>query len=293
MKITLRQLRVFDAVARLGNVSRAADEVSVSQSAASMSLADLEGHLDADLFHRQGKRLVLNDYGRWLQPKVHQLLLQAMEIESSAGSTSVKGQLQVGASSTIGNYLVPGLIAEYVEQHVDTKIDLKVANTEQVVDDMLNLRIDIGLIEGLCHTQDLHVEPWKADTLKIFCGLSHPLAKQGSLALEDLAQEAWILREPGSGTREIFMLATQDKLSNLKVKLELGNSEAIKNAVKKGWGLGCLSELAIQDALDTQQLKEVAVVGLDLSRELFVVSRPGDYQSQLLSSFKEHLFNGI
>jgi len=108
MKITLRQLRVFDAIAGSGSVGQAAMDISLTQSAASMSLKELERQLGAQLFDRQGKRLQLNDYGRWLQPKAHSILQQINEIEHSTTSEKLQGQLQIGASSTIANYLLPG-----------------------------------------------------------------------------------------------------------------------------------------------------------------------------------------
>ncbi len=249
MRITLRQLQVFDAVARQGTVTRAADVVALSQSAAIMSLSDLEHNLGTVLFNRRGKRLQLNDYGRWLLPRVHQVLQMLSEIEESAHAEGLCGQLKIGASSTIGNYLVPGLIADFVDEHPQVEIKLSVGNTEQVVDDMLNLNIDLGLIEGPCHSQQLAVSNWRTDSLKIFCSPQHPLSKKRRISLNQLSKESWILREPGSGTREIFALATRGKIEPLNIKLELGNSEAVKQAVKKGFSLGCLSELAIASEL--------------------------------------------
>jgi len=289
MKITLRQLTVFDAVARHGNVGRAAADIALSQSAASMSLADLEQHLGAPLFNRMGKRLQLNDYGRWLQPRVHQLLALAAEIETSANREELQGQLLIGASSTIGNYLLPGIIARFLQRHPGVGIDLRVGNTEQVIEDMLHLRADIGLIEGLCHTQQLVSAPWREDNLRVFCGPRHPLAGKSPLELVDLARAQWILREPGSGTREIFSLATRDVLPDLPVKLELGNSEAIKQAVKSGLGLGCLSELAIASEVTHGELVVLDIADLDLRRQLYVVQRRGQSESRLVQAFRDSL----
>ena len=289
MRITLRQLRVFDAVAHCNSVSKAAEEISLSQSASSMALSDLEKHLGAPLFHRHGKRLLLNDYGRWLQPKIHLLLQQAQEIEQSARTRGLHGALKIGASSTIGNYLLPRLIAGFVQDSPDVKVDLKVGNTEQVIEDMLSLKIDLGLIEGLCHTHQLIATPWRTDTLKIFCNPTHPLAGKPRISLIALNSQPWILRETGSGTREIFTVAIQGKLEQLQVKLELGNSEAVKQAVKAGLGLGCLSELAIASEVNHGELIVLPSPSLNLQRELFIIQRKDTHQSQLLKALWNHL----
>jgi DNA-binding transcriptional LysR family regulator len=289
MRITLKQLSVFDAVAKTSSVSKAADSIALSQSATSMSLAELENQLGAPLFHRHGKRLQLNDYGRWLQPKVHQLLQQALEIEHSANSDFLQGHIKISASSTIGNYLVPAMIGEFAKTHPLVEIDLSVGNTEHVIDDMLHLRADIGLIEGPCHTQQLSCQAWRTDALKVFCQPDHWLANQSKVSASMMATESWILRESGSGTREIFTLACQGIMTNLNVKLELGNSEAIKQAVKTGLGLGCLSELAIASEVKYQELEVLNTPELKLSRVLSIVQTKNVHESQLLQAFKSHI----
>lgn len=289
MRISLKQLAVFDAVARLGSVSKAAEDISLSQSATSMSLGELEGHLGAPLFHRLGKRLSLNDYGRWLQPKVHQLLMQAKEIELSSKQGSLQGSLKIGASSTIGNYLVPSAIAAFVNKHPEVSIHLEIANTEQIVAGMQSLNFDIGLIEGPSHAPQLNTEIWKEDELVIFCSPTHALAKSNNVTAQDLANAQWILRELGSGTREVFSLATQSILMNPQVKLELGNSEAVKLAVKTGLGLGCLSNLAIQSELATGALVKLETAFINLKRNFFLIQRKDSYQSQLMKTFIDSL----
>lgn len=293
MKITLKQLRTFDAVARLGNVSKAADALALSQSATSMSLADLESHLGQPLFHRQGKRLALNDYGRYLQPKVRELLLQAQFIEDSAQREELHGHLRVGASSTIGNYLLPGIIARFVTEHPGVHIELIVGNTEQIEDDMLRLNIDLGLIEGLCHSTGLTAKQLCGDRLAVFCRPGHDLLTKSPLTLAQLQSERWILREPGSGTREIFTIATQGKLENLAVDLELSSSEAIKQAVKAGDALGCLSELAIAAELESGELSELHIAELDLYRELYVLQRQNSAPSYLADVFLQQVLTDV
>ena len=181
MRITLKQLSVFSAIAKHENISQAADEAALTQSAMSMALKELESQLNSPLFHRHGKRLKLNNTGLALQPRVQQLLQLAQEIERLALQDELSGVLRIGASSTIGNYLVPAIIAEFLEANPDVDIDLKVANTKQIVDDMKHLRIDIGLIEGLSDAPQLDKQIWRHDQLKIFAAYTHPFSKQPQL----------------------------------------------------------------------------------------------------------------
>lgn len=289
MRITLKQLAIFAAIARHENISQAADEVALTQSAMSMALKELESQLGTALFHRQGKRLKLNAAGIELQPKAQQLLALARDIEQLGKRDQLGGSLRIGASSTIGNYLAPSIIAGFLTRYPDVTIDLKVGNTEQIIDDTLHLRVDIGLIEGLCDTPQLQRIAWRRDDLKIFCSPGHPLARRQRIRYPDLAGAAWILREQGSGTRAIFSNATADKFQPQGQLLELGNSEAIKQAVKTGFGISCLSELAIKAELHYGEFVELAVPALDLQRQLFIIRHKSQCNSRLEQAFEQTL----
>lgn len=289
MRITLKQLSVFAAVAKHENISLAAQDIALTQSAMSMALKELENQLNTPLFHRQGKRLKLNPAGIALQPKVQQLLQLAEEIELMASQDQLAGHLRVGASNTIGNYLAPIIIAEFLTCNPHVKIDLKVANTRQIIEDALHLRIDIGLIEGLCDSPSLRRTAWRRDDLKIFCSAQHPLASKKNINYQDLSDAAWILREQGSGTRAIFRNAIHDRFQPSGQLLELGNNEAIKQAVKTGFGISCLSGLAIETELQSGELVELSVPMLDLQRQLFIISHTSQFGSRLEQAFAEKL----
>ena len=289
MRITLKQLAIFAAIAKHENISQAAEEVALTQSAMSMALKELESQLSTPLFRRHGKRLKLNTAGSELQPKVQQLLSLAREIELLATGDKLAGSLRIGASSTIGNYLAPSIIADFLTRYPDVNVDLKVGNTEQIIDDVLHLRVDIGLIEGLCDAPRLQRIAWRRDDLKIFCSPGHPLADRPHIRYQDLAEAAWILREQGSGTRAIFSNATYDKFQPGGQLLELGNSEAIKQAVKTGFGISCLSELALQAELQYGEFVELNVPALDLQRQLFIIRHTSQFNSRLEQAFEKTL----
>lgn len=277
MKFTLRQLEAFVAVARQGSVSRAAQSLSLSQSAVSMSVNDLEKQFDARLFDRRGKRLQLNELGYLLLPRAQALLDQGQEIESLLQGEGEAGPLRLGATLTIGNYLAPLLLGQFLEGLPDRargKAHLEVHNTDTIIRQVANFELDLGLIEGVCQHPDLEVTPWIEDELAVFAGPDHPLAGRTDITLDDLLAASWILREQGSGTRQSLVAALGYRLPELKVALELEHTEAIKRAVEAGLGLGCISRLALKEAFRRGSLVELASPGLNLKRQFhFILHR--------------------
>ncbi|NOY13578.1 MAG: LysR family transcriptional regulator [Deltaproteobacteria bacterium] len=287
MGISLRQLEVFISVAQTGNVTRAAEALRISQSAVSMSLAELERLLGEKLFDRRGKRLVVNDQGRALIPKAAAVLSRVAEIDSlfSGPDHQSTGLLRVGASSTIGNYLMPRIFGAFTDHFSEAGISLDVGNTEHIVQELLRFNIDIGFIEGLCHQPAIETIPWRPDNLAIHVGAGHPLAEKAELSSDDLLQARWILREQGSGTREIFEAALSGKMDSLRVYLELGNTEAIKEAVAAGLGISCLSLLATRRARQSGALVALKTPFLDLRRNFYLLLHREKYRTKLLRCF--------
>ena len=267
MKFSLRQLEVLVAVGRDGSVSRAAQTLSMTQSATSMALAELERQFNTRLFDRQGKRLQLNTEGRELLPRAMELLDRARELESLLEGKTGAGSLRIGATLTIGNYLATLLIGDYMQQNPGSRVELAVQNTSTIVDQVAHFKLDLGLIEGDSYHPDLEIKPWVDDELVIFAAPDHPLAQNSNLSLQDLADQNWILRERGSGTRQVFDSAMRHQLTNLKILLELEHTEAIKRAVESGLGIGCISRLALKDAFKRGSLIPLEIAGLDLKRQ--------------------------
>lgn len=285
MRYTLRQLEIFVAIARTGNVSRAAELVSLSQSAASTALAELERQFDCQLFDRNGKLLKLNALGKTLLPVASSLLTQATEIQHLLEGKSALGNLNVGATLTIGNYLAIMIISEFMQNNLDCHIDLQVKNTQAILQQIAGYELDIGLIEGSCHHPELQTEAWIEDELAIFCAPTHPLAQLASISIEELLTASWILREQGSGTRETFDQALRHYLPELKIRMELEHTEAIKRAVESGLGIGCISRLAVRDAFNRGSLVELKMPMLDLSRQFMFVWHKNRYQTPAMIAF--------
>jgi len=282
MHITLRQLEGFAEVLKRGSPTQASVVLSVSQSAVSAALADIEGQLGVQLFDRVGKRLVINEHGRLLYPKALALLEQAGEIERLFNQDN--GSLRIGASSTIGNYMLPGMIADYRLDFPHTPLELNVGNTNDVINAVADFRVDLGLIEGPCQMPELITQPWLDDELVVFVAPENPLAGQ-VVSLESLAREPWILRERGSGTREVLDHLLLPQLPDFNLVMELGNSEAIKHAVRHGIGISCLSRRVIAEQLASGSLVEIHLPVAPLVRKLYLIHHRQKHISGALSRF--------
>jgi len=271
MRYTLRQLEVFLGIAHQQNVSKAAEALNMSQSAASSALKELEQQFDVQLFDRIGKRLQLNEQGRLMRPKAESLLAQASDLEQSLLKHADAGHLKVGATLSIGNYLAVNIMAEMMRLQPNANISLEVANTSSISQKVLNFDLDIGLIEGELQHSDLDVIPWRDDELAVFCSPEHPLAQKNTITDKDLLAASWILREAGSGTRQAFERAMHGILPDLNVAHELQHTEAIKRAVEANLGLGCLSQITLEDAFKRGSLVRLPVPQRDFERQFYFI----------------------
>jgi DNA-binding transcriptional LysR family regulator len=279
MKYTLRQLEVFLATARHENISRAAQDLAMSQSAASDSLRELEHQFDVQLFDRIGKRLQLNDFGRSLLPRAEELISRAAELETSLSTHEESGTLKIGTTFSIGNALCVPLIGHYRQRYPQSQVSVEMANTGRISSMVAGFELDLGLIEGEINNPALEITPWREDELVIFCSPEHPLAGKGTLTRQDLLQASWILRESGSGTRQTFDRVMHDLLPQLRIELELQAAEAILQAVRLGQGLGCLSQLLVKDAVARGELVTLKARARDFRRGFYLIIHRQKYRS--------------
>ncbi|PCH63035.1 MAG: LysR family transcriptional regulator [SAR86 cluster bacterium] len=287
MKFTLRQLQVFLAVARNENVTKAATQLAMSQSAASTSLKEFEQRFDVRLFDRIGKHLQLNELGKQIRPKAEALLSQAEEFELQLNQQDTVARLKVGATLTIGNYLAIGIIAKYMKKYPGSQVELLVENTVAIAQRIKNFEVDIGLIEGELQDPDLELSQWRDDELTPFCSPQHPLAKLQQLDDNHLTEIEWILREPGSGTRQAFDRAMGSLLSQLNIRLQLQHTEGIKRAVEAGLGVGCLSRISLVDAFKRGSLVPLSAPGKNWNRKFYFISHRNKFRSSAIKNWIE------
>jgi DNA-binding transcriptional LysR family regulator len=246
-------------------MTKASEQLAMSQSAASSALKELEQQFDVKLFDRIGKRLRLNEQGERLRQEAIALMTQAAAFEQAITSTETLGNLHVGATLTIGNYLAVDMVAKFMRCHAESHVDLTVSNTEHVLAQLLNYEIDIALVEGEFNHSDVHVSPWFDDRLCIICAPEHALVKISQRRVlndDDLIAVPWISRETGSGTRQGFERAMHGIMGDLTILLELEHTEAIKRAVRSNLGLACVSEIAVEDEVNEGKLCKLPVSGV-------------------------------
>lgn len=295
-KITLKQLSVFVSIYQTGSTSRASEALHLSQSAVSSALTELESRLQMPLFERVGRRL--NQH-----PNAHPIYIQAQAILGQALTLEhyhkhQAGQIHIGASTTIGNYVLPPLLAKLYATLPDAHIDMYIANTQEVVSEVEQLNIDIALVEGMPRPTDMKVieqRAWRTDTLMIFTKrdskwLTGMAAYNDAdncyeLSIAQLAKLPLLVREAGSGTRQIIDEQLLKHLPDAEIVMAIQQSEAIKHMVSADIGLGCLSQHVIQAELTAGALVQVKVAGIDLSRTWWLVWHKARHQSPIWQSF--------
>ena len=284
MKLTLQQLKVFATIARYGNLGLAANELCLSKGAVSQSLQELERQLSTPLFDRIHPRLQLNNEGRLLQPAAEELLTRMQDIENLfSPDAEPSGQLRLGASQTIGNYLLPTLLASS-KQELGLPPKVTINNTHLLCHALANFELDMALIEGENHHPDLLAEPWLQDEMLVVAPPGHPLADKAELSLSRLGGETWVLREAQSGSREQFIQQIQPELPRWQAGLELNTLEAVMLAVEKGLGISFISRLAVSDRLKDGRLVALALTRR-FPRQLSLIWHKQKYHSASLRHF--------
>lgn len=282
MRITLRQLEIFAAIYQERTVTGAARRIGLSQAATSQALAELENLLERRLFDRHGRRVVLNANGREVLPASIQVLDRVREIEAGAGRQALN--LHLCASLTTGNYMLPALIARFSRRHPDARFHVAIGNTERVISSLLHFESDAGWIEGTASHPDLIASRWREDELVVVAAPEDALAGRRATA-DQLANARWVLREPGSGTREVFEEAIKGKFQPRHNPIEMGGIGAIKRAVMAGGGLACISRSAVELELKLRQMRRVYVPWLNLRRQITVLIHREKYLDSGLREF--------
>ncbi|CAG9298443.1 LysR substrate-binding domain-containing protein [Celerinatantimonas diazotrophica] len=274
MSFSLKQMAVFDAVAQFGSVSLAAEHLAMTQSAASMALAQLEQQLGHPLFERSGRRLILNAWGYWLRPRAKRLLHDATQIEQGfQGRHLLSGLLRMGISQTIAEVLLPALVCRLDELYPQLRLEPLVSNSEQVILRLLHHELELGVIEGRCDEPRIKSVHWCDDELVIVVGASHSLATQESVAMHELSALRWVLREPGSGTRETFTSSVSTHINKLNIWREFTHVPTIMALLESGQYASCLPKRIVLPRVKHGQLKILSVDELNISRQFHFVWR--------------------
>jgi DNA-binding transcriptional LysR family regulator len=290
MHITLRQLRIFEAVATYGSMSRAAVELNLTQPAVSMQMKQIEEQIGLPLIEQVGRKLFLTEAGTELRTHAQRFNAQALELKAAMEHLRGlhRGLLRLAVVST-ANYFLPPLIASLSQQHPGVQVSLQVSNRESVLAALADNRTDLAITGRPPESDELVSERFLDNPLVVIASPSHPLAKTESLTLQRLSEERLVLRESGSGTRATIERYFAERGVDYLPGCELNTNEAVKLAVQAGLGLGVVSAQAIELELEAGRLAVLQVEGFPIMRGWHVVHRRGKRMSAVASEFRDLL----
>ena len=291
----LTKFRTFCSIALKGNFSAVAEDLFMSQSAVSQQIQALERRYGVVLFDRGSKGATLTEPGRILFEKAQRILEIEDEINQEFDDLrGLKGgELHVGASTTVGNYLMPFYLGEFKQRYPEVKVSLIVENTRIIEDQLLAGLFPLAVVEHDVQNQSLVREAIEHDELVLFVSPKHRWAEWDSVSKDELMEEPFITREFGSGTREVIEEAlSMEGIPKLNVVMELGNSSAIKTAVAAGLGVSILSRRAVHAQLEGRILKQVAIKDVTLKRDFYLITVGDRYTSPASVKFRELLVTG-
>jgi DNA-binding transcriptional LysR family regulator len=287
----LQKLRAFVAVAREGNVTRAAKQLSLSQPALSKQLAELEEALSAVLFDRLPRGMRLTAAGELLLRHAERIYAAERAAESEIAELNGlrMGRLSIGASTTIGSYLIPSVFGAFQRAHPEVRLELEIANTAAIQALVSDGRIDLGLTEGNVPSEQFAVEIVHYDELVAVANCEHPLLKKRKVFAAELAETPFICRERGSGSREVIEAALSERGVYITPAMALGSTEAIKNAVAAGLGVAILSRLTVELELRAGCLAVLELRDFSLRRALHMVELRGKHRGPAVEGFVSKL----
>ncbi|WP_263707752.1 LysR family transcriptional regulator [Shouchella tritolerans] len=291
--MNIQLLKTFCFVVETGSINQAAKSLYLSQPAITKQIHQIEAEYGALLFNRKDGRLILTDSGHVLYPFAKSIV-QDYNQSKEAVIAKLKGYestLKIGASLTIGEYLLPGLLGRFKHKNPDFRLSLYVENTPNVLELLLDDRIDLALVEGLVDDAKLSIEKVIEDELVLIHAPDHPWSLKNEVQIDEIAQERMIWREPSSGTRAIItnFLKEWGILGKIESYMELGSTQSIKSAVEAGLGISIVSRLTVAREIEQGFLHEKKIRDTVLKRNLWMVWKPKRFTKKSVQAFMEYI----
>jgi len=290
MHLTLRQLKVFESVARHLNYTRAAEELHLTQPAVSMQVKQLEDSLGVALFEQLGKRIHLTEagqevltYARAVNQQLDELEAELNRIKGLSG-----GRLRISVATT-ANYFIPTLLGTFSRRYQDVTVTLDVTNRETLLQQLSENTVDLVIMGQPPAEADVEAVAFMDNPLVVVAPSGHPLAGKKKIPLDRLQEETFLVREPGSGTRIAMERFFNERGMKLKTGMEVGSNEAIKQSVQAGLGLGLLSRATIEQELALKRLQVLDIADFPIMRHWYVVHRKGKRLSATAEAFKRFM----
>lgn len=275
--MNFHQLHIFYTVAERGSFSAAAQALHMSQPAVTMQVQALEEYFGTKLLIRSTKRMELSEAGRTLLPFARRSLELSQETDAAmaAFSNRLQGRLQLGASLTIGEYVLPRLLGPFGREYPDISIMLKVMNTTQILEEIASHQLNFGLIEAPVEHPDMVLDAVMEDELKLIVPSSHPLAqREDAIYLKDVLTYPFVLREKGSGTRKVMedvLLERGHDPESIQTVMELGSTGAVKSAVEEGLGITMLSTSTVKHETALGLVKMIDIADASFKRNFYSI----------------------
>lgn len=289
---TLHQLKVFEAVARHNSFTRAAEELFLTQPTVSMQVKQLSKAVGLPLFEQVGKRLYLTDAGKELYTTCQEIFERLTQFEIAIADMKglKQGSLRLAVVTT-AKYVIPRLLGPFCQRYPGIDVSLMVTNHEYVIESLANNRHDLYILSQPPDDLDVSIHPFLENPLVVIAWRDHPLTQKANIPLKLLAEETFIMREPGSGTRKAVQKLFDEQGLSLNVKLDLGSNEAIKQAIAGGLGVSVLSihTLALEGL--TSQLSVLDVERFPIQRYWYVIYPSGKQLSIIAQTFLDYLMN--
>jgi len=287
---TLRQLEVFEAIARLGSFTRAAEELFLTQPTVSMQIKKLADAVGMPLFEQVGKKVYLTDAGRALHAFTRELLDHFARFEMTLADMKglKQGTLRLAVVTT-AKYFAPRLLGPFCQEYPGIDVSLKVSNRERILERLAENQDDLYILGQPPEEIDAVAEPFLDNPLVVLAPASHPLTGKKRIPLARLAEEPFLLREPGSGTRKALERLFADHGLTIKMRMELGSNEAIKQAIVGGLGVSVLSRHTLALDAPMGQLAILDVAGFPIERQWYVAYPAGKQLSIVARTFLEYL----
>jgi DNA-binding transcriptional LysR family regulator len=286
-------LKIFVTVVELKHFSKAAKVLNLSQPNVSLHIRNLESELETTLFIRSPKQVKVTAAGEMFYIKARQMLSLFEEAKQEIADQQhiVQGTIKIGASFTIGEYILPRVLAEYANDHPKVNVEVMVGNTEEVMEKTRTNELDISLIEGEVSEQEVEAVPFMDDEMIIIASSSHPLAQVSVVTPDLLQNQVWILRESGSGTRAFSNQLIQHLELQMKRSFVFSSSQGIKEAVSAGLGIAMISRLTVRKELELGELKEIDIANQRFTRKLSIIKGKHEFVSRAHDLFIEKILN--
>ncbi len=292
--MTLRHLSIFIAVCKYKSVTAAADKLYLAQPTVSLAIKELEEHYHIKLFDRISRKLYLTEPGQQFLEYATHLVYLFDEMENNIKGWEASSPVKIGASITIGTYLLPEYITLFRQKRPDVKVYATIENSAEIEKRILNNEIDFALIEGTVHNGNILSCPFMEDELALICGNHHKLAGCEPLDAEQMRDYDFILREKGSGTRELFDSTMLVHGISIKPSWESISTEAIIKAVEAGHGLSVLSCKLVKPYLDNHTIKQLTLNGIRFKRTFYLIYHKNKFLTssalELIELCKTHVF---